>query len=43
MAKLIRLSLPLLVLAIALLAARYISNNKPEVQLRPPNNWLSYR
>jgi len=36
MAKLIRLSLPLLVLAITLLAARYISNNKPEVQLRPP-------
>ncbi len=35
MAKLIRLSLPLLVLIIALLAARYISNNKPEVQLRP--------
>ncbi|WP_427983088.1 efflux RND transporter periplasmic adaptor subunit [Agarivorans sp.] len=36
MAKLIRLSLPLLVLAIALLAARYISNNQPEVQRRPP-------
>lgn len=36
MAKLIRLSLPLLIIIIALLTARYISHNKPEVQLRSP-------